>query len=111
MVQTVQVPGQGRANFEGALSSPHRELAVVELLPSSDMLSMIVKSSDSEYDSKITKGLLRPVLDAIKQVHRAGNPLERSRLGGRASGAFSPPLKSRRDPRDSVWPSAGRRLA
>ncbi len=56
------------------------EEAVDELLPYIDIFSISLKSMNSEYYRKITKGRLEPVLDAIKQVYRAGKHVELSTL-------------------------------
>lgn len=54
--------------------------AVEELLPYIDIFSISIKSMDPQYYRTITKGTLQPVLDATKQVHRAGKHLEVSTL-------------------------------
>lgn len=56
------------------------EEAVDELLPYIDIFSISLKSMDPEYYRKITKGRLEPVLDAIKQVYKAGKHVELSTL-------------------------------
>lgn len=54
--------------------------AVEELLPVIDIFSISVKSMDPEYYRKITTGWLEPVLEATKQVYRAGKHVEVSTL-------------------------------
>ncbi len=56
------------------------EEAVEELLPVIDIFSISVKSMDPEYYRKITTGWLQPVLDATKQVFKAGKHVEVSTL-------------------------------
>lgn len=54
--------------------------AVDELLPFIDIFSISLKSIDPEYYRKFTKGRLEPVLDATKQVYKAGKHVELSTL-------------------------------
>ena len=54
--------------------------AVDELLPYIDIFSISVKSMDPEYYRQLTKGQLQPVLDATKQVFKAGKHVEVSTL-------------------------------
>jgi pyruvate formate lyase activating enzyme len=54
--------------------------AVEELLPVIDIFSVSIKSLDPAYYRRLTKGWLEPVLEATKQVHRAGKHLEVSTL-------------------------------
>jgi pyruvate formate lyase activating enzyme len=54
--------------------------AVEELLPVIDIFSISIKSMSAEYYRKITTGWLQPVLDATKQVHKAGKHVEVSTL-------------------------------
>lgn len=54
--------------------------AVDELLPYIDIFSISIKSLDPTYYRKLTKGELQPVLDATKQVFRAGKHVEVSTL-------------------------------
>ncbi|HEX8706691.1 MAG TPA: AmmeMemoRadiSam system radical SAM enzyme [Pyrinomonadaceae bacterium] len=54
--------------------------AVEELLPFMDIFSISIKSMDPEYYRKITKGQLEPVLEATKQVFKAGKHVELSTL-------------------------------
>lgn len=56
------------------------EEAVDQLLPYVDIFSISLKSVDDEYYRKATGGRVQPVLDGIKQVHRAGKHLEISNL-------------------------------
>ena len=56
------------------------EEAVDELIPYMDIFSISVKSMDPEYYRKLTKGRLEPVLEATKQVYRAGKHVEVSNL-------------------------------
>lgn len=54
--------------------------AVEELLPVIDIFSISIKSMDPEYYRKITTGWLEPVLEATKQVFKAGKHVEVSTL-------------------------------
>lgn len=54
--------------------------AVEELLPYIDIFSISIKAIDPEYYRRVTKGRLEPVLDATKQVYRAGKHVEVSTL-------------------------------
>jgi pyruvate formate lyase activating enzyme len=54
--------------------------AVEELLPVIDIFSISIKSMDPLYYRKITTGWLEPVLEATKQVFRAGAHVEVSTL-------------------------------
>lgn len=54
--------------------------AVGELLPVIDIFSISVKSMDPDYYRKITTGWLEPVLEATKQVFKAGKHVEVSTL-------------------------------
>lgn len=54
--------------------------AVEELLPVIDIFSISVKSMDPGYYRKITTGWLEPVLEATKQVYKAGKHVEVSTL-------------------------------
>jgi pyruvate formate lyase activating enzyme len=54
--------------------------AVEELIPYIDIFSISVKSMDPEYYRKLTKGRLEPVLEATKQVFKAGKHVEVSTL-------------------------------
>jgi pyruvate formate lyase activating enzyme len=54
--------------------------AVDELLPYIDIFSISVKSMDPEYYRELTKGRLEPVLEATKQVFKAGKHVEVSTL-------------------------------
>lgn len=54
--------------------------AVEELLPHMDIFSISIKAIDEEYYRKFTKGRLQPVLDATKQVYKAGAHVEVSTL-------------------------------
>jgi pyruvate formate lyase activating enzyme len=54
--------------------------AVEELIPEMDIFSISIKSMDPGYYRKLTKGTLQPVLDATKQVYRAGKHVEVSCL-------------------------------
>jgi pyruvate formate lyase activating enzyme len=54
--------------------------AVDELLPVIDIFSISIKSLDPAYYTKLTTGRLEPVLEATRQVHRAGKHLEVSTL-------------------------------
>lgn len=54
--------------------------AVEELIPFIDIFSISIKSIDPEYYRKYTKGWLEPVLEATKQVYRAGKHVEVSTL-------------------------------
>jgi pyruvate formate lyase activating enzyme len=54
--------------------------AVEELLPTIDIFSISVKSMDPDYYRKYTSGHLQPVLDATRQVYRAGKHVELSTL-------------------------------
>ncbi|HEX3761371.1 MAG TPA: AmmeMemoRadiSam system radical SAM enzyme [Kofleriaceae bacterium] len=54
--------------------------AIDELLPYIDIFSISIKALDPEYYRRITKGRLEPVLDAAKQVYRAGKHVEISTL-------------------------------
>lgn len=56
------------------------EEAVEALLPYIDIFSLSLKSMDEQYYRETTGGHLQPVLDGIKQVHRAGKHLEISNL-------------------------------
>ena len=54
--------------------------AVDELLPFIDIFSISVKSMDPEYYRRMTTGTLEPVLEATRQVFRAGKHVEVSTL-------------------------------
>lgn len=54
--------------------------AVEELLPYMDIFSISIKSMSPEYYRKITTGWLEPVLEATKQVFKAGKHVEVSTL-------------------------------
>jgi pyruvate formate lyase activating enzyme len=54
--------------------------AVEELLPYIDIFSISIKALDPAYYRKFTKGELQPVLDATRQVFRAGKHVEVSTL-------------------------------
>jgi pyruvate formate lyase activating enzyme len=54
--------------------------AVEELIPYIDIFSISIKAIDEEYYRKFTKGRLQPVLDATKQVYKAGAHVEVSTL-------------------------------
>jgi pyruvate formate lyase activating enzyme len=54
--------------------------ATEELLPHVDIFSISIKSMDPTYYRKYTSGWLEPVLEAVKQVFRAGKHLELSTL-------------------------------
>jgi pyruvate formate lyase activating enzyme len=54
--------------------------AVDELLPVIDIFSISIKSMDPAYYRKLTKGWIEPVLEATKQVYRAGKHVEISTL-------------------------------
>lgn len=54
--------------------------AVEELLPYIDIFSISIKSIDHDYYRKYTTGWLQPVLDATKQVYKAGKHVEVSTL-------------------------------
>lgn len=54
--------------------------AVDELLPYIDIFSISIKSIDPAYYQKYTSGQLQPVLEATKQVFRAGKHVEVSTL-------------------------------
>jgi len=54
--------------------------AVEELLPVMDIFSISIKSMDPVYYRKLTKGWLEPVLEAARQVFRAGKHVEISTL-------------------------------
>ena len=54
--------------------------AVEELLPTIDIFSISVKSMDPAYYRQYTGGRLEPVLDAVRQVYRAGKHVEISTL-------------------------------
>ncbi len=54
--------------------------AVEELLPVIDIFSISIKSMDPVYYRKLTKGWIEPVLEATKQVYRAGKHVEVSTL-------------------------------
>lgn len=54
--------------------------AVDELLPVIDVFSISIKSMDPEYYRRLTKGWVEPVLEATRQVHRAGKHVEVSCL-------------------------------
>jgi len=54
--------------------------AVEELLPYIDIFSISVKSMDPVYYRQFTKGRLEPVLEATKQVFKAGKHVEVSTL-------------------------------
>lgn len=56
------------------------EEAVEELLPVIDIFSVSIKSMDPTYYRKLTKGWIEPVLEATKQVYRAGKHVEVSTL-------------------------------
>lgn len=56
------------------------EEAVEELLPYIDIFSISIKSIDPTYYKKFTSGWLEPVLNATKQVFKAGKHLEVSTL-------------------------------
>jgi pyruvate formate lyase activating enzyme len=56
------------------------EEAVDELLPYIDIFSISVKSMDPDYYRRLTKGQLEPVLEATKQVFKAGKHVEVSTL-------------------------------
>lgn len=56
------------------------EEAVEELIPVMDIFSISVKSMNPDYYRKITTGWLEPVLDATKQVFKAGKHVEVSTL-------------------------------
>ncbi len=53
---------------------------VSELLPYIDIFSISIKAIDPEYYRKITTGTMQPVLDATKQVYKAGKHVEVSTL-------------------------------
>ena len=54
--------------------------AVEELLPHIDIFSISIKAIDEIYYRRLTTGRLQPVLDATRQVHRAGKHVEISNL-------------------------------
>lgn len=54
--------------------------AVEELLPYIDIFSISIKSIDPEYYKKVTTGWVEPVLEATKQVYKAGKHVEVSTL-------------------------------
>lgn len=54
--------------------------AVEELLPVIDIFSISIKSVDPEYYRKVTTGWMEPVLEATKQVYKAGKHVEVSTL-------------------------------
>jgi pyruvate formate lyase activating enzyme len=54
--------------------------AVEELLPVIDIFSISIKSMDPRYYRRLTKGWIEPVLEATKQVYRAGKHVEISTL-------------------------------
>jgi pyruvate formate lyase activating enzyme len=56
------------------------EQAVDELLPYIDIFSISIKSIDDDYYRKLTTGWVQPVLDATKQVYKAGKHVEVSTL-------------------------------
>lgn len=56
------------------------EEAVAELIPYIDIFSISIKSIDDDYYRKLTTGWVQPVLDATKQVYRAGKHVEVSTL-------------------------------
>lgn len=53
---------------------------VDELLPYIDIFSISIKAIDPEYYRKITTGTMKPVLEATKQVYKAGKHVEVSTL-------------------------------
>lgn len=54
--------------------------AVEELCPFMDIFSISIKSMDPHYYKKMTGGWLEPVLEATKQVYKAGKHVELSTL-------------------------------
>ena len=54
--------------------------AVEELIPYIDIFSISIKSIDDDYYRKLTTGWVQPVLDATKQVYKAGKHVEVSTL-------------------------------
>lgn len=54
--------------------------AVEELIPYIDIFSVSIKSIDPEYYKKVTTGWVEPVLEATKQVYKAGKHVEVSTL-------------------------------
>src|SRR5215203_2448949 len=56
------------------------EEAVDELLPFIDIFSISIKAIDDDYYRKLTTGWVQPVLDATKQVYKAGKHVEVSTL-------------------------------
>ena len=54
--------------------------AIDELLPVIDIFSVSIKAIDDVYYRKVTTGWLEPVLEGVKQVHRAGKHVELSNL-------------------------------
>ncbi|MBF0309090.1 MAG: AmmeMemoRadiSam system radical SAM enzyme [Magnetococcales bacterium] len=54
--------------------------AVEELLPVIDIFTLSIKSINPGYYRQLTGGRVEPVLEAVRQVHRAGKHLEVSNL-------------------------------